>query len=128
MYLATSPDLCQLVEGEELFLYLVASAMDGNVALVNTWDNREQRLMYLISKMLTDVKSCYIDFERITLALRVATKKLRPYVHAHTINILSSYPIRAILHKPDAASKLLKWAIELSEFDIVYRLRLAIKG
>ena len=128
MYLATSSDLCKLVEGAELFLYLVASAMVGNATLVNTGDNREQNLVYFISKMLTDVESCYIDFERITLALRVATNKLRPYVHAHTINILSSYPIRAILHKPDAASKLLKWAIELSEFDIVYCPRLTIKG
>ena len=78
--------------------------------------------------MLIDVESCYTDFERIALALRVATKKLCPYFKAHTINVLSSYPIKAILHKLDASGRLLKWAIELSEFDIVYRLRLAIKS
>ena len=51
-----------------------------------------------------------------------------PYFQAHTIVILSSYSIRAILHKPDALRRLLKWAIELSEFDIVYYPRSAIKG
>ena len=78
--------------------------------------------------MLLDVESCYIDFEFIALALRVATKKLLSYFQAHTMNVLFIYSIRAILHKTDAACKLLKWAIELSEFDIVHRSRTTIKS
>ena len=42
--------------------------------------------------------------------------------------VLTSYPIKVVLHKLDASRRLLKWAIELSEFDIAYRLRSAIKG
>ena len=58
----------------------------------------------------------------------MAVKKLRPYLQAHTIIVLTSYPIRAILHKPDSLEQILKWAIELSEFDVLYRLRSTIKG
>ena len=58
----------------------------------------------------------------------MAVKKLRLYFQAHTIVVLTSYLIKAILHKPDASGWLLKWAIELNEFDIKYRLRSAIKG
>ena len=58
----------------------------------------------------------------------MATKKLRPYFQAHTIIILTGSPIRAILYKPDAFGRLLKWAIKISEFDIEYHPRNAIKG
>ena len=34
----------------------------------------------------------------------------------------------AILHKPDTSGRLLKWAVELSEFDIEYQPKTAIKG
>ena len=81
-----------------------------------------------MSKMLTDAKTRYTKFEQIALALRMETTKLRPYFQAHTIVILTSYPIRAILHKLDASERLLKWAVKVSEFDIVDRLRSATKG
>ena len=58
----------------------------------------------------------------------MAANKLCPYFQAHTIIVLTSYLIRAILHKPDASGRLLKWVVELSEFDIEYRLRSSIKG
>ena len=58
----------------------------------------------------------------------MATKKLRPYFQAHTIVVLTGSLIKAILHKPDASRRLLKWAVELSEFDIEYRPRKSKQG
>ena len=42
--------------------------------------------------------------------------------------MLTDYPLRQVLQKPDASSRLLKWVIELSQFDIEFLLRPAIKG
>ena len=42
--------------------------------------------------------------------------------------MLVGSPIKTILHKTDALRRLLKWAVELSEFDIEYHLRTLIKG
>ncbi|XP_052288620.1 uncharacterized protein LOC127899311 [Citrus sinensis] len=39
-----------------------------------------------------------------------------------------SKPLRQTLHKPDASGRLVKWAVELSEFDIDYKPRAAIKA
>ena len=78
--------------------------------------------------MLTNDEIKYIDFERIVLGLKMAAKKLRLYFQAHTIVVVTSYPIRVILHKPDASGRLLKSDVEFSEFDIEYRPILAIKG
>ena len=58
----------------------------------------------------------------------MAAKKPPPYFLAHTIVVLTSSPIKAILHKPDKSGRLLKWAIELSEFNIEYRPITAVKG
>ena len=36
--------------------------------------------------------------------------------------------MKQILHKPETSGRLVKWAIELSEFDIRYKLRTVVKG
>ena len=45
-----------------------------------------------------------------------SSRKLRPYSHTHTI------------HSPKASGRLIKWAIELGEFNIKYKPRMAIKA
>ena len=45
------------------------------------------------------------------------SKKLRPYFHAHLIEVLTNYPLRQVLEKPEALRRLLEWVIELGQFD-----------
>ena len=42
--------------------------------------------------------------------------------------MLKSYPLRQVLQKLEASGRLLKWPIELSQFDVCYRSRITIKG
>ncbi|XP_038719811.1 uncharacterized protein LOC120012457 [Tripterygium wilfordii] len=42
--------------------------------------------------------------------------------------VVTSFPIKTILHKPELSGRLTKWAIELTEHDIVYQPRTAIKA
>ena len=62
------------------------------------------------------------------MALVTAARKLCPYFQAHTIEISTEYPMKQVLHKPETSGRLMKWAIELSEFDIRYKPKTAIKG
>ena len=66
--------------------------------------------------------------EKLILALVTAGWKLRPYFQVHTIEVPTEYPMKQVLHKPETSGRLMKWAIELSEFDIRYRPKIAIKG
>ena len=66
--------------------------------------------------------------EKLALALVVITRKLRPYFQAHTIIVLTNHPLCKAMNKPDVAGLLIQWAIELSEFDIKYHPRQAIKA
>ena len=66
--------------------------------------------------------------EKLILALVTTSIKLRPYFQAHIVEVPIEYPMKKILHKLETSGRLIKWAIELSEFDIRYKPRIAIKG
>jgi ribonuclease HI len=60
--------------------------------------------------------------------LIVSIRRLRPYFQAHTIKVLTEYPLKKILQKPDISGWLVNWAVELGEFDIDFLPRTTIKG
>ena len=66
--------------------------------------------------------------EKLILALVTASRKLCPYFQAHTIEVPTEYPMKQVLHKPETSGRLMKWAIELSESDNRYKLKIVIKG
>ena len=66
--------------------------------------------------------------EKLAFALIMVARKLKSYFQAHTVIILIDKPLRWAISSPKAAGRLALWAIDLSEFDIQYRPRTAIKG
>ncbi|KAK9911093.1 hypothetical protein M0R45_035016 [Rubus argutus] len=56
------------------------------------------------------------------------SRRLRPYFQAHNITVLTDQPLRLVLQRPETSGRLTKWAIELSEFDILYKGRTSTKG
>ena len=66
--------------------------------------------------------------EKLILALVTTSKKLRPYFQADTVEVPTEYPMKQIPHKLETSGRLMKWAIELSEFDIKYKPRTTVKG
>ena len=66
--------------------------------------------------------------EKLILALVTIARKLRPYFQDHTVEISTEYPMKQVLHKPETSGRLMKWAIEVSEFDIRYKPRTTVKG
>ncbi|XP_059654926.1 uncharacterized protein LOC132301715 [Cornus florida] len=70
----------------------------------------------------------YSRAERMIMSLVNAKRKLKHYFESHPIVVLTTFPLRMILHKLDLSGRMTKWAIELSSFDITYEARTAIKG
>ena len=121
------PILVSPSEGELLTLYLAVSNFSTSAVLVRD-KNRVQHPMYYCSRELRGAEERYLRMEKLILALVTATRKLRPYFQAHTIEVPTEYPMKQVLHKPETSGRLMKWAIELSEFDIRYKTKTAIKG
>ncbi|KAG6478322.1 hypothetical protein ZIOFF_061758 [Zingiber officinale] len=63
-----------------------------------------------------------------TLGSRSWPRRLRPYFLAHTIIVKNNSPLGRVLLNPEASERLIKWTTELSEFDIQYQPRSAIKA
>ena len=58
----------------------------------------------------------------------MAWRKLRPYFQANPILVMIDQPIQKSMNKPKATSRMVQWAIELSQFNIEYHPRTAIKA
>lgn len=65
--------------------------------------------------------------EKLAYALILASRKLGPYFQSHKV-VRTAFPLRQVLHKPEASGRLMKWAVELGQFDVDYKPRTAIKG
>ena len=87
-----------------------------------------QRPIYYVSKLVKDTETRYTRMKKIILTLLTSARRLCPYFQAHTVAVLTDLSLRQILSKPELSGHLVKWSIELSEFDLQYRPRPAIKS
>ena len=126
-YLAELPVLANPEAGKTLFVYLAVSDVSASATLFKEDEDKKQRPVFFVSKSLVDADTQYNHLEQTTLALQVAMKKLRLYFQAHPIVVLTDLPLLSTINKPDLSGRMARWAIELSEFGIQYKLRLAKK-
>ena len=64
----------------------------------------------------------------MALALVHATRKLPHYFHAHTVYVLTKYPLQALLRRSHFTGRIAKWGMRLGFFDIRYKQRSSTKG
>ena len=126
-YLATPPVLAKPLEGERLFLYIAVSVTAVRGVLIRE-ERSEQKPIFYVSKTLLDAETRYPMMEKLALAVVMSARKLRPYFQSHTVIVLTSFPLRTILHSPSQSGRLAKLAIELSEYDIEYRAKSCAKS
>ena len=126
-YLSNPPFLSPSKEGEDLFLYLAVSVTAVSVALIRE-ENKIQLPVYYISQAFQGAEAQYPRIEKITFALIVALRKLCPYFQANPIIVMTDQPIKKAMNKPEAARRMVQWAIKFSQFDIEYHPRTAIKA
>lgn len=79
-------------------------------------------------KRLLGAESRYPSIEKLALSLVHASRKLWPYFQAHLIRVFTDQRLRQVLAKPETSGRLLKWSIELGQFEITYHPRTTIKG
>ncbi|CAJ2646545.1 unnamed protein product [Trifolium pratense] len=125
--LSEPPVLSRPNDEEVLYLYLSVASEAVSAALIRE-TNEGQKPVYFTSKALQGPELRYQQIEKIALALVYAARRLRHYFLAHTIVVRTDQPIKSLLGRPDMAGRMLKWSLELSEFDIRYESRKALKA
>ncbi|GKD20077.1 reverse transcriptase domain-containing protein, partial [Tanacetum coccineum] len=112
---------------EELIIYLSASHRAISAVLM-TKRGTVQVPVYFVSRVLQGPKLNYTPMEKLVLALVFAAKRLRRYIQAHPIAVITDQPIKQIISRPDIARQLKKWSVVLGEHNITYRPRTFVKG
>ena len=98
-----------------------------SLALVRE-EERVQKPVYYTSRALRGAEARYPQIEKLAFTLITASRKLRHYFQAHVINVMTDHPLKKAMNKLEVVGRLIQWAIELSEFDIKYLPRHAIKA
>lgn len=126
-YLSQPPLLSKPWSGEDLYLYLVVSNAAVSAVLFRK-EEGVQLPVYYVSRSMVPAETRYPNMEKLALALLVASRKLLPYFQAYFIIIYTSYPLRQVLHRPKTSGCLMRWSIELNQYEIRYLPRASIKG
>ncbi|GLT79171.1 hypothetical protein SLA2020_506680 [Shorea laevis] len=126
-YLSSPPLLNKAVDGEILYLYLGISDEAISSVLVRE-EGKQQKPVYYISSVLHGAEVRYSIAEKAALVVVTSARKLRPYFQSHPIIVLTNQPLRQILQKPECSGRLIKWAVELREFEITFQQRSAIRA
>ena len=58
----------------------------------------------------------------------MTSRKLRHYFQAHKVTVVSSFPLREVVRNKDIVGLIAKWVVELSQFDVHFVPRTAIKS
>jgi len=126
-YLAAPPVLCKPREGVPLRLYFVVTEWAISAVLVQEQD-QTQKPIYFVSKVLQGPETRYQSLEKAALAVVFSARRLHHYFQSFTVVVMTNLPIQKVLQKPDVAGRMVRWAVELSEFDVQYEPRGSIKG
>jgi hypothetical protein len=84
--------------------------------------------VYYVSEVLHEAKARYLETHKLIYAILVASRKLCHYFQAHRVVVVTSFLLRAILHNSNATGNIVKWVIELAEFQLDFQPRHAIKS
>ena len=126
-YLTSPLLLSKPKDGETFYIYLVVSETTVSMILIRE-EGGKQLLVYYLSRALLDAKTRCTKLEKLMLALVMAARKLHRYFQCHPIIVLTTFPLKTILHKPELSGRLAKWAVELSKVDITFQPGTAIKS
>jgi hypothetical protein len=87
-----------------------------------------QRPVYYISEVLHDAKTRYLEVHKLFYAFLIASRKMCHYFQGHRISVVTSYPLKVVLHNPIVTRNIAKWATELAKFELDFLPRDAVKS
>ena len=77
------------IRGKPLILYIATYENSLGALLAQENDEEKENALYYLSRTLNSAELNYSPIEKTCMALMVAVKKLRHYLQAHTVYLIS---------------------------------------
>jgi hypothetical protein len=87
-----------------------------------------QNPVYYVSEVLYEAKARYSETHKLLYAILITSRKLHHYFQAQKIVVVTSYPLRAILHNSNTMGNIAKWAAEFAGFQLDFQPHHTIKS
>jgi hypothetical protein len=118
---------------KNLQLYILATSNVVSTTIIVEQGESDSNLqiqypVYFLNEVLSNSKTRYFHIMKLVYALLITSRKLSHYFQVHQIEVHTSSTLGEILNNREATRKIAKWAIELSMYNIIYKMRTIIKA
>ncbi|GAA0163933.1 hypothetical protein LIER_19687 [Lithospermum erythrorhizon] len=128
-YLMSPLVLAAPTQGKPLILYVASQEHCMGALLAHENEECKENTIYYLSCRMTPDELNYSPIEKFCLALIFAIQKLKHYFQAHTVHLISkANPIKYVMSKPMLSDQLVRWYVQLQQFEIIYVPQKAVKG
>lgn len=128
-YPLTPSVLMPPIPNKKMIHYVSTTQAALGALLAQLDDNKKERVVYYIIQTLVGYELNYYPIEWACLSILFVTQKLRHYILNRQFKLISKVdPLKYLLAKVAIMGRIVKWVMILSEFDIEYIDRKAIKG
>ena len=116
--------------GKPFLLYVRAMDHSLGALLAQKNDEGHEQAIYYLSRSLIGAESRYNPIEKECLTLIFTVKKTRHYLVGQTIHVIFKVnPLRILMTKSGSLnSRLAKWVILLSQYDMLFFPHKEVKG
>jgi ribonuclease HI len=132
-FLTTPPVLESPHPQEPLLLYVSATHQVVSTVLVveREEEGRTQKVqwpIYFVSEVLAGAKTRYPQVQKLLYGVLITARMLARYFQAHSVTVVTSFPLGDVIHNREVTGHIAKWALELMPLDIAFKARTSIKS